>query len=272
MHSTPDRAQTTKQCLTCGADFTPSRFRPGQQFCSDSCRHKHFNLVGSPHEYTCEQCGKVYRAKRKDRTRFCSRECSYAYEKQHGRPQRRKQRSFKPLPLCAVCGKQCSKPNQRFCSQDCRDEQRRCSDRARRALVAASIAHVTYVCKTCGREFDYEYGTRRKSYCSAECARKGEKRSWRSAGNFNAFARKRLRKLHGEDWRSHYEPISKRKVFNFYGHSCYLCGRKLAFNGDWSPSQATIDHVVPLAVGGDHKYDNVRPCCMDCNSKKGASL
>ena len=272
MYSTSDRAQGIKQCLTCGADFTPSPFRPGQKFCSDSCRYKHVDLVGSPHEYTCEQCGKVYRAKRKDRSRFCSRECCYAYEKEHGRPSRRKHRSFKPLPSCAVCGTQCSKPNHKFCSQDCRDEQRRRADRARRALLAVDVAHATYVCKTCGREFDYQYGTRRKSYCSAECAKKSAKKSYRSAGNFNSFARKRLRRLHGEEWRSYYEPIIKRQVFNIYGNNCYMCGRKLAFNRVYSPLQATIDHVLPLALGGEHTYDNVRPCCMECNSKKGATF
>ena len=33
-----------------------------------------------------------------------------------------------------------------------------------------------------------------------------------------------------------------------------------------------LDHVVPLAKGGEHSYANVKTACADCNLRKGATL
>lgn len=43
---------------------------------------------------------------------------------------------------------------------------------------------------------------------------------------------------------------------------CFYCQRRL------SPRIMTLDHVVPLAQGGDHSYRNVVACCTDCNAMK----
>lgn len=31
----------------------------------------------------------------------------------------------------------------------------------------------------------------------------------------------------------------------------------------------TIDHVIPLSLGGTNTYDNIQPMCLRCNLKKG---
>jgi 5-methylcytosine-specific restriction endonuclease McrA len=43
---------------------------------------------------------------------------------------------------------------------------------------------------------------------------------------------------------------------------CHYCGE---------PS-AHVDHYVPLARGGTHTLDNLRPACALCNTSKGAKL
>jgi 5-methylcytosine-specific restriction endonuclease McrA len=35
---------------------------------------------------------------------------------------------------------------------------------------------------------------------------------------------------------------------------------------------ATIEHIIPLCVGGTHTWDNVAPAHAMCNFKKGDSL
>lgn len=45
-----------------------------------------------------------------------------------------------------------------------------------------------------------------------------------------------------------------------YGNRCLHCGR--------SDVKLTLDHVVPLKLGGSHTIDNVQPLCMKCNSSK----
>jgi 5-methylcytosine-specific restriction endonuclease McrA len=45
---------------------------------------------------------------------------------------------------------------------------------------------------------------------------------------------------------------------------CYLCGREAQ-----SP---TMDHVIPVSLGGPHTRVNVRLACRSCNSRKRQQL
>jgi 5-methylcytosine-specific restriction endonuclease McrA len=54
-----------------------------------------------------------------------------------------------------------------------------------------------------------------------------------------------------EEWRA---------ILDFYGHRCLRCGR--------ADVKLTIDHVLPIFLGGTHTIDNVQPLCGPCNSSK----
>lgn len=47
---------------------------------------------------------------------------------------------------------------------------------------------------------------------------------------------------------------------------CHYCGNKVL------PEEITMDHVVPLALGGKSEKTNIVACCKDCNTKKKDSL
>lgn len=53
-----------------------------------------------------------------------------------------------------------------------------------------------------------------------------------------------------------------REVLERYNHTCLCCREK--------GKKLTMDHVLPLALGGTHTADNVQPLCVSCNSKKQA--
>lgn len=38
---------------------------------------------------------------------------------------------------------------------------------------------------------------------------------------------------------------------------------------DYNPNAATVDHIVPLSLGGTHTIENVRCVCHLCNSLRG---
>lgn len=62
--------------------------------------------------------------------------------------------------------------------------------------------------------------------------------------------------------------VSKRlryEIFRRDGHTCRSCGRK--------PPEVvlTVDHVVPVALGGRDEPCNLQTCCRDCNGGKSAS-
>lgn len=46
-----------------------------------------------------------------------------------------------------------------------------------------------------------------------------------------------------------------------YNHKCLRCGLR---------KPLTIDHVLPLSMGGNNDVSNVQPLCLDCNLQKGA--
>jgi 5-methylcytosine-specific restriction endonuclease McrA len=61
------------------------------------------------------------------------------------------------------------------------------------------------------------------------------------------------------------EPIVPALVFKRDDNNCWLCGRKT--RGEVPALRAaTLDHVIPLAKGGSHTYDNLRCACFECNS------
>ncbi len=43
---------------------------------------------------------------------------------------------------------------------------------------------------------------------------------------------------------------------------CHYCG------GTFSPSELTMDHLVPIIRGGKSTRGNVVPACKECNSRK----
>lgn len=62
------------------------------------------------------------------------------------------------------------------------------------------------------------------------------------------------------------EPFSYEAILWRDGHRCHICG------GDVEPGTHHFDHVVPLARGGEHSYDNVRVAHAGCNQRKNAKL
>jgi len=50
-------------------------------------------------------------------------------------------------------------------------------------------------------------------------------------------------------------------------YSCQVCGAKKD-NG----ATLEIDHIIPLAKGGDNEYENLQVLCATCNRKKGSNL
>lgn len=51
---------------------------------------------------------------------------------------------------------------------------------------------------------------------------------------------------------------------NKYGNKCLRCGK--------SDIELTLDHVVPVKLGGLHLIENAQPLCFSCNSSKGAKF
>jgi 5-methylcytosine-specific restriction endonuclease McrA len=168
-----------------------------------------------------------------------------------------------------------------FCDYACRDAYRRdvqpnsgdaprCkvpADHAVALLIAEQrasrseprpVARFTACVCPCGTAFliDREAFMSHARYCSATCARRAHRRDRRAR----------------EGMRIHWTRVAKRD-----GMACHLCG------DDCDPDDYTrdgttflagitypsVDHVIPLSLGGPHDLDNVRLAHMLCNSLRG---
>jgi 5-methylcytosine-specific restriction endonuclease McrA len=67
-------------------------------------------------------------------------------------------------------------------------------------------------------------------------------------------------------------PVSLADVVRAHGKRCHLCGKAVDLSTTNQPKSATMDHVVPLALGGWHDLSNLRPAHHLCNSLKGAQF
>lgn len=66
--------------------------------------------------------------------------------------------------------------------------------------------------------------------------------------------------------RKKYSTEVRRMIYNNADGRCQLCGRKIMF------SDATMDHVIPLALGGEDSVSNLQLACKVCNGAKDSYL
>jgi hypothetical protein len=234
-------------CQHCDKELSPKQRRNRNTYCSCDCAS---TAKGTERKTsTCPQCGATFEANR-NRTTYCSKECLFE--------SRRTEAKVKPEPLnrtCDVCGKTVQNCfPAKYCSGECRTEGNR---RHFREYAAARKQARPSLCKECGKEFVPEYGNKRRVFCSDKCLRKTQKRASKQV---------RRARIKGCE----YELVNARAVYRRDGWKCGICGRHVdkdrAYPDPLSPS---LDHIVPLACGGAHKYDNVQLAHLACNVEAG---
>jgi len=70
------------------------------------------------------------------------------------------------------------------------------------------------------------------------------------------------------------EPINPIAIMERDAWTCHICGveapRELRGTMRWNAPE--LDHIIPLAAGGSHTYDNVACAHRACNLEKGDAL
>lgn len=100
--------------------------------------------------------------------------------------------------------------------------------------------------------------------CSTRCRTLLQHGPVTRASDWTTDAMRRARRQGATD----VQPIDRLEVFDRDGWRCYLCAVPVLLGDAYSPRAATVDHVLPLSLGGQHTLDNVRGCCASCNSSK----
>jgi len=301
MASCGDTATTT--CLQCESviAFTVTRGRR-PAYCSDGCRQAYHRrrrkglapaFVAAPPKlrtrrmpHPCAHCGT-----NTTRPRFCTVKCSQAArDRRRGRPTWAERFPMQTLVerSCVTCGAKFTRRSRRSdaakcCSRDCgfkllrweREKLRRVTEakalfakwaRDARPKPPRLVVDAVKLCRDCGQGIDK--GQQRCALCretARECRRK---RSRLSPGyRANKVMRKALARgrIQGAE---RFDPL---EILARDGWRCHLCGvatpkRLRGTHDDRAPE---LDHIQPLAQGGQHTRLNTACACRRCNIAKG---
>ncbi len=246
-----------KTCVCCHRPFETTH--GNQRTCSQSCGSRWARMKGDRAigRFLCRYCGQWYIPKTKARTTFCSRDCSFAW--MHARKEFRRRldegRPPKEPQSCKICGEPLMGQARRACSKACRKEMGR--RRAQETYTPAKPRPIE--CEVCGKTFKVKGG---RKYCKP--CRKIVDRLWKATQKTKRRARIAAVLI---------ETFDNREVLERDGWRCQICGRKLRKAAKYPhPQAATVDHIIPLALGGEHSLRNVQCACRQCNGVKSATV
>jgi len=262
------RTLHTLICTGCGQEFR--HINPKHQFCTSNCANKAHGAAGVTVKlrtatYTCRYCGKQYRPKQLDRVDYCSRECFFAdiYDKKLATDAAEAIiREAKHQRICSICGVTYEAVRGVFCSDECRKESARRDSKAR---DIRSYVPRHFHCKECGEVVETKYGDRgRNTFCSRACCKSWGKKHANKESRANSRHIRRAR-LHN----CQYERVNRKAVYARDGFICQICHLPVDMNLKHPDLMSpTLDHIVPLAKGGAHTFNNCQLAHMICNSTK----
>lgn len=276
-----------RTCKYCGANFTAHDKR--KVFCSKRCkdissrlaRGIECNINTEPYHKTCIVCGKQFDTYRES-TATCSHECAVInygpktdkqensveqwVNEKHGVLFQYVSHEKKRIRLkCNTCGniieRAMSTARQKNIECEYCKEAKQLQEARQKMMCffyALSDAKTPKTCAYCGKQFYSSSPT--KKYCSDICKKK-------SKGNRSSY-RSRCR-----HYGVYYDTsVTRTKVLERDKYKCQICGKECDKNdtswGFSGPDFPTLDHIIPLAKGGTHTWNNVQCACGMCNSNK----
>ncbi len=153
----------------------------------------------------------------------------------------------------------------KFCSEKCR---------ARHWYLRVN-SRPAKPCKGCGVEIQAGSHANR-DYCSRLCSQKDRY-------NANHLIRYRtdekyrdMFQRNGHNRRARLRSVrcvnfSPSEILNRDGWKCRICGKDTPkeLRGKKVSNAPTLDHIVPIALGGEHTPSNTQCACLGCNCSKG---
>lgn len=258
--------EKTRICAREGCDneYVVSVHNVSQKYCSTFCRQK-AKRVRYAHtlvDRVCPTCGQTYQTTelelRNGHKPYCSDDCKPA--------RRQRQCNQVVVVQCQRCGEAFSAGQRRtkYCEQ-CRPIIAR---ELSRTLSASKKDLSPRKCMDCPNWFIPEYGNKRRNFCSDKCSRRHARRNTRHKNRGNIKQQIQRRKER-EIKPNGSERVYRSKVFERDGWKCQLCGKSVDKRLRWPhPKSATIDHIIPLANGGQHVPVNCQLAHFICNAKR----
>lgn len=263
----------TRSCKGCGVEFetTDPRKWFHKAGCGYARRIKWTNewlLVNRPNYPTepCLACGAPvvqYRTRRYDgESRYCDHKCA----PQNKRPLAKAQWPPRQYGSCSRLSKGCS---------ECKTGRQAglCGEHHRRRFVLRQMLWTRLrwllprVCSQCDTT-SQAWGHLRQFCTPCSSHNRSAQRKWMKI--------KRKHRMTGGA-----TDISPARLYERDDRMCALCHRvtdhprvweQWMTSKRWMPNAPTVDHIVPLAKGGTHTWENVQLAHWSCNGDKGDTI
>lgn len=132
-----------------------------------------------------------------------------------------------------------------------------CMSERSRSYYSYTPRTAPMVCEVCGD--GYEGYPDKTKYCSDDCRAVG-------LATTKTIRDRRVRQ-------STIEHFTREEIFERDGWVCHLCGRPIPRELKFpDPFSASLDHVIPVAKGGEHSRENTAASHFRCNIRKGARV
>jgi 5-methylcytosine-specific restriction endonuclease McrA len=227
-------------CLQCGSPFSPNRQGPPRKYCTQQCSSRAYHLRRmdegrslnrTMHERVCVVCGGKWMTPKAKAT-HCSPACIAAAR--FG-PERHPRRAPYSERMIAARGRQ---------------------RRASRGTTGKGTVWTEGPCRRCGTRFlSKTSALTSATYCGRRCKQGdiGDRRRARIKHNF-------------------VDVVRRSRVFERDGYRCHICGQKTDRTKCVPhPRAPTIDHLIPIALGGEHSHVNVATAHFLCNATKSST-
>lgn len=257
------RHRKPKPLITCNHCKKQFEGKPEAKFCSNQCKSDSRKLTIV---CRCRRCSKDFTPKKSVRTEFCSRACFYRMTRMR---KFSKERMDRPVLTkeCAACGGEFDaiNKNQINCDRaECITKLRGAYSFLRSQLTSSDG---TRTCRFCSTKFRYKQLHSADICNSPQCIdaqskeRIIKKREEKSAENHKRRAKKVGQRA---------GIVRRKEVFMRDGYRCQLCKRKTRPDYNVNhPLYPNLDHIIPLAKGGEHSMVNLQCLCRECNIIKG---
>jgi 5-methylcytosine-specific restriction endonuclease McrA len=228
-----------RPCDVCSIAYQPRI--AGSMYCGPVCKNKAKDIRGYG-PYCCKGCQNEFRAKRTDRTSYCSRQCAAKYKAEIAN------RASELLAVKAKAILQEVYAIRRL------GKQTYFAPKYRTICPSCDVVHITE------RTHPRQMMAKVCDACIAETDR--------------ALRRVARSKRRAKIRTTEVDSIDPIKVFERDAYLCYLCNEQLDANdrGTIKPLAPELDHIIPISKGGPHIWDNVACACRQCNQAKSDTV
>ena len=191
----------------------------------------------------------------------CRRLATYERHKASGAYEQQKVKrraEFQPKPVtqraCTVCGGtfEAKRDDAMLCSSACGNKWRDSNSDAR-----------------CS-EVDCERGVRAKGLCAMHWRRKARAEGRETAASWDERRKANYHKRRALKMQLPADDIRPADVYERDEWVCNICSAPVDRNLVWpDPMSSSLDHVLPLSLGGHHTMENVALAHLSCNVRKG---